>query len=103
MAQNYELFFEEGRFVTNGPAKYELMTSLFSKGERITFTLDGKDQFNFVTLGAKAEDGSKEKWFLTGSVKLPNDQYFENKFELILFYDCRDRSGSIRSYNKIRS
>lgn len=91
----------EGRLISSGPGKYELMTSLFTKGESIAFTLDEKDTFNFVTLSIGAEDGSRNRWFLEGYVKLPNDQYFSNGYRLKMYFDSKSRGGRIISYKKI--
>jgi hypothetical protein len=84
----------EGRIISNGPGKYELMTSLFSKGEYVSFTLEETDTIIFCTSSMMAEDGSKNKWIIEGSSKCPNDQYFLN-YRLKLYYDAVSRSGRI--------
>lgn len=90
----------EGRVLINGPSKYDLMTSLFTKGENVAFTLDSKETFNFVTLSVKAEDGSRNRWILEGYAKLPNDQYFLNEYRLKMYFDSTGRHGRIMSYKQ---
>jgi hypothetical protein len=90
-----------GEIITNGPSKYDLMVSLFSKGEHVAFTLAGEISFNFMTSSVMAEDGSKNRWILEGYAKLPNDEFFMNGYRLKIYFDSKARSGKVISYNKI--
>jgi len=92
MANEFLEMIKKDYQLSNGPSKYDLMVSLFSRDSNITFTLFTGKFFRFTTRSIQAEDGSREKWIITGTAEFHNAL----KPEFIkIYFDSRDRKGYI--------
>ena len=55
--------------ITEGPSKWDLMLALFDhkpRSRRVTFKLEGGQEFQLLVLRVQAEDGSGESWNIDG-------------------------------------
>lgn len=95
--------FRSGLAIIAGPSKFDLMNSLFKKGEKIEFKVkcdNGHEiSFPFTTQGITCEDGSHERWLIKGYTFNSNDNSFDSACEL--YFDSRSRTGSIIEYTNV--
>ena len=84
--------------IVDGPGKYELMVSLFSKGETITLTIEtalkSKEIFKVHTRGVAQEDGSCTNWLIKGFVGHVNYPNETTNFEG--YYNSTSRVGWVK-------
>ena len=92
----------QGDQIMDGPSKFDLMLSLFKKGEKISFStivVGKKITFLCFIIGIKAEDGTREKWIVEGHTFDTNKQIIDAKVKL--YFDSKYRTGAILEHTKI--
>lgn len=88
-----------GQPIVNGPGKFDLSVSLFSKGFNLEFTVrneTGNTPVVFVPQSIEAEDGSRESWNLVGIAIDTNNGPLSSS--MMIYYDSRTRKGTVTKY-----